>query len=156
MSSFHIGWVEPVNGENRPVLTHDEVWKGCLLLARSPQSFTTAISSCEIESDTGNTLTRTLYFSEGPQSKMIQDIILMDKLKFECKSDNGNKVATMIFRGLSESPEDIYLSIDYSIPYANLDTNGGMTREMYTAKCKQNLVDGLKTMRELKAQGKLN
>jgi hypothetical protein len=77
MANYNVAWVEQVNATgSQPVLTLDELWQGCLLLARSPQTFTSVISKCELEADEGNTLTRTLFFSEGPQAKLKQTISL--------------------------------------------------------------------------------
>jgi hypothetical protein len=77
MANYNVAWVEQVNATGiRPLLTLDELWQGCLLLARSPQTFTSVISKCELEADEGNTLTRTLFFPEGPQAKLKQTISL--------------------------------------------------------------------------------
>lgn len=77
MATYNVSWVEQVNAAgNQDVLTLDELWQGCLLLARSPQTFTSAISKCELDADDGNTIIRTLYFSEGPQTKLKQAICL--------------------------------------------------------------------------------
>ncbi|KAJ5381435.1 uncharacterized protein N7496_003863 [Penicillium cataractarum] len=156
MATYNVSWVEQVNAAgNECVLTLDELWQGCLLLARSPQIFTSAISKCELDADDGNNITRTLYFSEGPQTELKQSVSLSPGTKFECESETGNRVTTMVFRGLSGSIDDAYLSIEYAIPIANMGPDLESAKQSYAAKAKQNLVEGVKTMRELKAQGKL-
>ncbi|KAF3396436.1 hypothetical protein F1880_007219 [Penicillium rolfsii] len=156
MATYNVSWVEQVNGAgSQPVLTLDDLWQGCILLAKSPQTFTSAIAKCEFDADGGNTFTRTLYFSEGPQARLGQTITLSPGTKFECKSDTGNQVTTTVFRGLSGSADDAYLSIEYSIPIANMGPDIKKAKEAFATKAKQNLVDGVKTIRELKAQGKL-
>lgn len=61
----------------------------------------------------------------------------------------------MVFPGVSGSADDAYLSIEYCIPISNMGSDLEKAKEDYAEKAKQNLVDGVKTMRELKAQGKL-
>lgn len=61
----------------------------------------------------------------------------------------------MVFCGLSGSTDDAYLSIEYAIPIANMGPDLESAKQAFAAKAKHNLVDGVKTMRELKAQGKL-
>jgi hypothetical protein len=64
----------------------------------------------------------------------------------------------MICHGVSESPEDLYLSFEYNIPYGKVSPEGeegAKLRAMYRLKAKENLVTGLATMRDLKSRGKL-
>ncbi|RHZ55543.1 SRPBCC family protein [Aspergillus thermomutatus] len=160
MSTFNIAWIEAVNGANsHPRLSIDDLWQGCVLLARSPQLFTSAISACDIPPIASDRFTRTLHFHQGAVDKMEQEVTLVDRHKFECTTiGTGNRVTTMIFHGVSETPEDLYLSLEYSIPYGKVSLEGEegeKFREMYRLKAKENLVTGLATMRDLKSQGKL-
>lgn len=82
MTDYNVSWVMPANAPGeQDVLTLDDLWQGCLLLARSPETFTSAISKCDIEDDDGNTLIRTLYFSERPQAMLKQTICLSPGVK---------------------------------------------------------------------------
>ncbi|PGH15369.1 hypothetical protein AJ80_05553 [Polytolypa hystricis UAMH7299] len=141
-------------------LSVGDLWKGCELLARSPQMFTSAISSCTIESDAGGRMIRSITFQQGQAEEMKQEIILTDMHKFDCITlETGNRVTTIIFRGVTDSPQDLYLSLEYSIPYGQNSTeglDGEKFRAMYTERAKRNLVDGLKTIRQLKLDGKLH
>jgi hypothetical protein len=71
----------------------------------------------------------------------------------------GNKVTTTIFHGVKDDPFDLYLSIEYSIPYGNASSKGQegeAFRASYTLRAKQNLVEGVAKMHELKKDGKLS
>lgn len=82
MTDYNVSWAMPANAPGeQDVLTLDDLWQGCLLLARSPETFTSAISKCDIEDDDGNTLIRTLYFSERPQAMLKQTIRLSPGVK---------------------------------------------------------------------------
>jgi hypothetical protein len=82
MSTFNIAWVVAVNGANsHPKLSINDLWQGCVLLARSPQLFTSAMSACDIPSIPSNNFIRTVHFRQGPVDRMEQEITLVDRHK---------------------------------------------------------------------------
>ncbi|KAL6808079.1 hypothetical protein V8C40DRAFT_259910 [Trichoderma camerunense] len=160
MSHFHIAFTAPVNTvQASPRLTRDDVWQGCVLLAQAPETFTSAIASCQTVLKEGERTVRTLRFRNNALPDIKQEVILVDKFKFECTTlATGNKVTTVIFHGISGDLDDLFLSLEYSIPYGGTDpdsTEGDKFRAQYTEKAKENLMEGLETMRKLKIDGKL-
>ena len=176
MSCFHVAFALPVNAPNASTkLSLQELWKGCDLLARNPQIFTDAISSCLIQSDSGARIVRKLSFNAGPLTEVDQEVILIENYKvyniiapsdranqtvqFESTTmGTGNRVITTIFRGITDDPYDLYLSIEYSIPYGKVSSqgpDGDAFRASYTSRAKQNLVEGIAKMQELGKEGKL-
>jgi hypothetical protein len=82
MTCFHVAFVMPVNtAEASQRLSRGELWKGCELLAREPQVFTDAISSCTIKSDSDTRMSRTLHFKTSAVSEMDQEITLIKNHK---------------------------------------------------------------------------
>ncbi|KAH8703002.1 hypothetical protein GQ44DRAFT_764244 [Phaeosphaeriaceae sp. PMI808] len=160
MEYFHVAFAMPVNTtETSSRLSLEELGKCCDLLAREPQIFTDAISDCTVTSDSGVQISRTLCFTAGPVGKMEQELTLIKNHKFESITlGTNNKVTTTIFHGLTDNPYDLYLSIDYSIYYGETSREGPegeAFRASYTSRAKQNLVEGVAKMHELKNEGKL-
>lgn len=82
MSHFHIAFTTPVNPvQVSPRLTLDDVWQGCVLLAEAPETFTSAIASCQTVSKEGERTVRTLRFRNNALSHVQQEVILVDKFK---------------------------------------------------------------------------
>lgn len=82
MDNFHIAFTMPVNpAQVSPRLTLDDVWQGCVLLAQTPEIFTSAIASCQTESEEGVRTVRTLHFRDESMSETKQEVILIDKHK---------------------------------------------------------------------------
>ncbi|KAG6841517.1 hypothetical protein C0991_010131 [Blastosporella zonata] len=56
----------PVNPPGvTPVLTEEQLWKGLGIKARQPKKFVPMISSCEVLSDDGNKIVRSVSFNNG-------------------------------------------------------------------------------------------
>ncbi|KAI1934197.1 hypothetical protein LOZ66_005913 [Ophidiomyces ophidiicola] len=159
MSRFHVAFTIPVNDQQESTrLSVEDLWEGCRLLAFSPESFTSAISSCTVQSEAGGRMIRTLKF-QADTPEMEQEVILTNMHKFECTTlATGNRVTTTIVRGVTDELDEFYLLFEYSIPYGDVSQDGPdgeRFRTMYAEKAKRNLVDGVETMRSLKAEGRL-
>ncbi|KAG6840303.1 hypothetical protein C0991_007664 [Blastosporella zonata] len=48
-----------------PLLTEEQVWKGLGIKARKPETFVPVITSCEVLSDEGNKIVRSVSFNNG-------------------------------------------------------------------------------------------
>lgn len=82
MSHFHIAFTAPVNTvQASPRLTRDDVWQGCVLLAQAPETFTSAIASCQTVLKEGERTVRTLRFRNNALPDIKQEVILVDKFK---------------------------------------------------------------------------
>ncbi|KAF8890620.1 hypothetical protein BD779DRAFT_1516055 [Infundibulicybe gibba] len=56
----------PVNPPGAtPILTEAQVWKGLHMKARKPMSFVPAISSCDVVSDSGDKVVRSVRFGDA-------------------------------------------------------------------------------------------
>ncbi|GAB1317433.1 hypothetical protein MFIFM68171_07643 [Madurella fahalii] len=168
--NVNVSYAEPVNRPgDEPVLTFDDVWQGIVDGAHNPPSMASYVASCEILSESEDKLKfrRKLILANGAVhtgagEAIIQDVIVRPKMNVEAKTvDTGAATTFGVTLGTGEQdPErpDIYLVTAYELWMDGVEEGSKEAEDVrvnYRALARNATIDGVKTFRRWKVEGKI-
>lgn len=143
-------YTEPINPPGaEPVLTLEQVWKGLQRKVRSPTEFAPAIESCEVVSEEGDVVTRTIQFKPnwGPGGKVTEVCTSYYPTQILFDWDSGDRVSNIVSVGPSGEPTDMFLTYVFNLknPKDDRESNAKVAKSAVSgsiAKIRQLAKDG--------------
>ncbi|KAG6820389.1 hypothetical protein H0H93_001159 [Arthromyces matolae] len=77
-----------------PLLTEEQVWKGLGIKARDPKTFVPIITSCEVLSDDGTNIVRSVRFNNGEPTR--EDITLYPNTIAYFEMEGGKRITNLL------------------------------------------------------------
>ncbi|KAL8382147.1 hypothetical protein RB595_006094 [Gaeumannomyces hyphopodioides] len=152
MAAFRHAHTEPVNPPGaEPVLTREQLWAGLQRKVRSPTEFAPAHESCQVVSDEGDVVTRTVQFKAnwGPTGKVTEVCTSYHPVQILFEMDSGDRVSNIVSVGPSGEPTDMFLTYVFDLKEPKGDAES-------TAKVAKSAVSGsIAKIRQLAKDGQI-
>jgi len=78
-----------------PVLTAEQVWKGYEIKVRKPQTFLPPVTGCDVVSDEGNKVVRSISFNNAPPVEERVELFPNAVIYFEIPS-TGHRITNLV------------------------------------------------------------
>lgn len=109
MATIHIASTAPINPPGAtPVLTVPQVWAGLQRKIRHAEEFVPVITSCTVEKEDGNVITRRVVFDGAKEVTEVCTEHAPSRVHF--RMDSGTEVQNVISRGASGGDEDLFMT----------------------------------------------